>query len=112
MTRQLNCNEAIGAVHEGYPQDDCGCDWDSRNTAGCPHEPRIVVHTFLGFMGADWDRDDVIREIHKHPQSLFAAEPGTMAWGTGHRLFIAKYTERGTSLAIETREGAFEAVRA
>lgn len=98
MSRQLNCAEAIAALHEGYPQDPEA------------DEPRIVVHTMLGFMGADWDRPDVIAEIHKHPQQLYAAEPGTMAWSTGHRLFIDKYPKRGTRLAIETRDGAFEVV--
>ncbi len=99
MSRQINCAEAIAALHEGYPQDSEA------------EPPCLVVHSFLGAFGADWDRVDALRAIREHPQSLYAVEPGNISWGIRHRFYISRYSERGTHLFFETRDGAFESER-
>ena len=100
--RQVNCADALAALHEGFTERPA--EW-----GGDTAESRTVIHTFLGFIGADWDRDEAVRAIHENGDRLHVVDPDTFAWKMNHRLVILNWGKSGSPLFMETRAGAFEA---
>ena len=90
--KRITLEEAVAALEEPFLTDDGD----------------VVIHSFLGGLGADWPADAVEKELEKYPDRIYSAVPGSMAWALGHRVVIPEYTPRGTPLAFATRSGAFE----
>ena len=67
---------------------------------------RDVIHTFLGFIGADWDRQDVVDLINNAPENGIELAGG-MAAALDHK--IACFSEdRGRYIFIETKPSDIE----
>jgi hypothetical protein len=59
------------------------------------------IHTFLGRIGAMWDRDAVEEAIRHHRFGRILADEG-IVWH-GHRLVLTGYATTGSALWIDIR---------
>lgn len=100
--RKLTLDEALDALSPGFPEVDVDDDWNETPTG------RMRVHTYLSFLGCDWDRAEAEKAIRDNAEKLYVVDPDTFAWKIDHRVFIAGYGKSGSALFFETKPGALE----
>lgn len=62
---------------------------------------RGYLHTFLGIVGATWERGRIIEALCAHSGCLVEAPEGSWPENFGHRVGISGYGARGSTLWIE-----------
>jgi hypothetical protein len=67
-------------------------------------QERVVLHSFRGTVGADWDLDSVVAAI-EDAQSVEWAAPGTLARALGHHLLVRERDGRLVAFGVWQPEG-------